>query len=157
MIGKRFGRLIVLEECTCNKQGRYYKCICDCGNITRPIYAPSLKLERTKSCGCIHREGLVARNTAHGKYYTKLHGVWNSMKQRCNNPNNRKFKDYGGRGIKVCAEWETSFEAFYNWAVSNGYAAGLSIDRIDVNSNYCPDNCRWVTMTVQRHNRRDSK
>ena len=157
MIGKRFGRLTVLEECTVDKPGRFYKCVCDCGNTTRPIYAPSLRLGRTKSCGCIHREVLAARNTIHGKYHTRLHGVWNCMKQRCNNPNNQKYKDYGGRGIKVCEEWLHDFQSFYDWAMSNGYADGLSIDRKDVNGDYEPSNCRWATMKEQRHNRRDSK
>jgi hypothetical protein len=79
------------------------------------------------------------------------------MKQRCNNPNNQKYKDYGDRGIKLCDEWLNSFEAFYDWAIANGYADGLSIDRKDVNGNYEPSNCRWATMVEQRHNRRDSK
>lgn len=156
MIGKRFSRLVVLERCDSEKQGTFYKCVCDCGTITKPIYAPSLRLGRTKSCGCLHRERLADRNTVHGKCDTKLHGVWNTMKQRCSNANNKKYKDYGGRGIAVCAEWQNSFQAFYDWAMSNGYSEGLSIDRIDVNGNYEPSNCRWATAKEQRHNRRDS-
>ncbi len=159
MIGQRFGRLTVIAEGERpNGKGvKHWICQCDCGNITRPVSGSSLRLGRTKSCGCIHREGLARRNTTHGKYHTRLHGIWNGMKQRCNNPNNHKYKDYGGRGISVCVEWEDDFGAFYEWSMSNGYAEGLSVDRIDNDGNYCPGNCRWATATEQRHNRRDSK
>ena len=157
MIGQRFGRLTVLEECACDKKGTFYKCQCDCGNITRPIFGASLRFGRTQSCGCLHREGLVARNTIHGKYYTKLHGVWNNMKQRCSNPNHQKWTDYGARGITVCDEWKDDFRAFHDWAMANGYEDHLTIDRIDNDKGYSPQNCRWVTMQVQRHNRRDCK
>lgn len=159
MVGRRFGRLTVIAEG--QKKGkstnRHWICRCDCGSITKPICAASLRGGRTKSCGCIHSELLVARNTIHGKCRTKLHGVWNGMKQRCLNPNNRKYKDYGGRGITVCEEWLNSFDAFYEWAIASGYAESLSIDRVDVNGNYEPSNCRWATAMEQRHNRRDSK
>lgn len=79
------------------------------------------------------------------------------MKTRCYNPNSRDYQYYGGRGIAICAEWLSDFATFQNWAMSHGYRDDLSIDRINVNGNYCPDNCRWATATEQRHNRRDSK
>lgn len=159
MIGMRFGRLTVIQEAEKPSATRnaYWICQCDCGNVTKPIFDSSLRLGRTKSCGCLHKEGLIKRNTTHGKYHTKLHGVWNCMKQRCGNPNNHKFKDYGGRGITVCDQWANSFEDFYKWAIENGYSEGLSIDRINVDGNYEPSNCRWATAKEQRHNRRDSK
>lgn len=156
MVGIRFGRLTVISYGGKIGTNAAWICKCDCGNITKPIYGSSLRCGRTKSCGCIHREGLIHRNTTHGKYSSKLYGVWNCMKQRCNNPKNNRFHDYGGRGITVCNEWKDDFQAFHDWAMSNGYAEGLSIDRIDVNGNYEPSNCRWVTMLEQRHNRRDS-
>lgn len=91
----------------------------------------------------------------HNKSNTKLYRVWNSMKQRCSNPNDKFYYCYGERGIKVCNDWLNDFEKFYNWAISNGYAENLTIDRIDVNGNYEPSNCRWVDNKTQQRNRRD--
>lgn len=85
---------------------------------------------------------------------TKLHRAWTNMKQRCNNPNNPDYSDYGSRGIKVCDEWLNDFKSFYDWSMSHGYSDELTIDRIDVNGNYEPSNCRWVTMKVQTNNKR---
>lgn len=92
----------------------------------------------------------------HGLYHTRIHKEWEWMKARCNNPNDTAYKYYGGRGIKICKEWNESFLKFYNWAMSNGYDDSLTLDRIDVERGYCPNNCRWATMTEQQRNRRDS-
>jgi hypothetical protein len=89
----------------------------------------------------------------HGKANTRLFGLWRGILTRCNNPNRSDYKYYGGRGITVCDEWLHDFQAFYDWAMANGYEEHLTIDRIDVNGNYCPENCRWVTMQKQSENK----
>ena len=148
--GKTFGSWFV-EDYDISKQK--WKLKCKCGNVG---YAKSFTLlsgGSTQCCKC--RDKVVGlKNSTHGLSKTKLHGIWNMMKQRCNNPNQAKYKNYGGRGIKVCDEWQNSFESFYSWAMSNGYSEKLSIDRIDVNGNYEPNNCRWVTNKVQSNNTR---
>ncbi len=93
----------------------------------------------------------------YGLRNTRLYGIWNGIKQRCNNPNRPKYKSYGGRGIKVCNEWNTSFKSFYDWAMANGYRDDLTIDRIDVNGNYEPSNCRWTSLKEQSYNKTTSK
>ena len=109
----------------------------------------------TKSCGCLSNELLKKRNSIHGLCRTRIYSIWDNMIQRCTNPNRNEFVNYGGRGIKICDEWRQSFRAFYEWAIDNGYDDNLSLDRIDVDGNYCPQNCRWITVAEQGANKRN--
>ena len=110
-----------------------------------------------KSCGCYNIKIIRERNTKHGFGYTRLYGIWASIKDRTLNINTKVFNDYGGRGVTICDEWKNDFMSFYNWAMSNGYSDELSIDRIDNDGNYCPENCRWTTSIIQNRNKRIHK
>jgi len=155
--GQQFGRLIVIERKMINHRG-HSVCKCSCGNIVT-IRNDALTSGKTQSCGCITKEiaktGINRRK--HGLWGTRLHRIWGAMKTRCFNKNFARYKDYGGRGITVCDEWKNNFDAFYDWAMAHGYSDELSIDRIDVNGNYEPLNCRWSTIQEQNVNKRNSK
>ena len=149
MIGQRFGKLVVVSRAENDKKGQArWLCQCDCGGSTITTRY-NLITGQTKSCGCILRS---PKTTELDK---RLSGVHSNMKARCNNPNNTHYRHYGGRGITVCEEWQ-HVDKFREWAYNNGYKPGLTIDRIDVNGNYEPSNCRWVTMQEQSYNRTDS-
>ena len=150
--GQKFGKLTVIKRLGLNSSGHsIYLCQCECGNFTK-VSRPNLKSGSVKSCGCL----LKHSEKRHGLSKTPLYNSWRDMKIRCYNENSPSYVNYGGRGIKVCEEWLNDFMTFYKWAMANGYKKGLSIDRIDVNGNYEPNNCRWVSMKVQQNNRRNN-
>ena len=107
-----------------------------------------------KSCGCYMKRRVSETHKTHGKRHTRLYSIWSKLKGRVLNPKSKDYYNYGGRGITICDEWKNDFMTFYNWAMSNRYSDELSIDRIDNNKNYCPDNCRWATRTIQSRNQR---
>jgi hypothetical protein len=159
LTGRRFGRLTVIEfDGTKIHHRAYWKCRCECGQV-KSICGHDLTTGYTKSCGCLRVNNGYRQLIKHGNSKIKLYYVYQSMKQRCNNKNHHAYKDYGGRGIKVCDEWVSDFTVFQDWAIKNGYKenAGLSIDRINVNGNYCPKNCRWAIIDTQSNNKRSNK
>ena len=162
LTGRTFGRLTVLKrDKDRSKPGRtYYLCKCKCGN-KKSIRSDGLTSGDSKSCGCLQKENILKvveeHIVTHGESNSRLYGIYCGMKARCYNKNRKSYKDYGGRGIKVCDEWLNDFEAFRNWAFKNGYSNDLSIDRIDNDGDYEPDNCRWVNRKQQNRNKRTNR
>lgn len=154
----KYGRLTITGNYELRKASKnniaYFECICDCGNI---IWArgSNIRYGSTRSCGC-----RVGQKYKHNSSKTRLYRIWNNMRSRCNAPKIASYKNYGARGIKVCDEWDNVNDGFHNfqkWALSNGYFDNLTLDRIDVNGNYEPSNCRWVTQYEQSRNKRTNR
>lgn len=160
LTGKRFGRLVVIRRESEIGQKVRWLCRCDCGS-EKVISAYELTSGNTKSCGCLQSESRHFNARKHGGRGTRLYNVWKAMRQRCNDPNHSSYPHYGGRGIRVCAEW-SDYQTFSEWAFANGYdpdapRGKCTIDRIDVNGDYEPSNCRWVDAATQNANRRPFK
>lgn len=159
LTGQRFGRLAVVERAWSRKGQLFWLCKCDCGKEC-VIQGSSLRGGRTRSCGCLHNQMAGERieeiNALHPSSIVNknLYRTWSNMRQRCRNPNNPEYRNYGGRGIKVCLEWDTDFFAFERWALESGYQYGVSIDRINNDGDYTPVNCRWVNALMQSNNQR---
>ena len=155
-VGQRFGMLTVLKELEphitpCGTTKRMFECRCDCGNIVRKELA---YMKVCESCGCT-KPTIGDRTRKYTKSATSsfIYTTWLGMRQRCYDPNAEKYKNYGGRGIRICDDWYNDFSKFYTWSLKNGAKKGLTIDRIDNDGNYEPNNCRWVSLKTQARNK----
>ena len=161
LTGKIFGRLTVIRDAGRDKRGNViWECQCSCENKTiKNVASRHLQDGGTLSCGCLAVEKSKERNLKHGMKYTRIYSIFRDMNSRCYNKNRGDYKNYGGRGIKICDEWfnkENGFINFYNWSMKNGYDKSLTIDRINTNGNYEPNNCRWTNLEVQGNNRNNN-
>lgn len=156
VIGKKSGRLTVVSYYGKSYKGNMWNCTCECGQ-TLTVATKDINSQNIKSCGCLKSDVLTKRNkgmATHNKTNTRLYRIWGNIKDRCYNENSKDYINYGSRGITICEEWLINFESFYNWSMENGYKEDLTIDRINNDLGYSPDNCRWVSMKIQINNTR---
>jgi hypothetical protein len=160
LTGRIFGRLTCIGKVGSRNGHMLWNCQCACGRESI-VTTGNLNIGHTQSCGCLQKDRSRKSKLVHGKYHdengnrSKLYHVWDSMKQRCNNPNNKSYMDYGGKGVKVCSDWN-DYKTFYDWAISNGYQEGLTIERINNTEGYKPSNCKWIKKSMQASNRRNN-
>lgn len=148
MVGKKFNRLLVLEEVRHpTRRGRFFRCHCDCGSVVT-VYGAHLRNGSTKGCGCA-KSGV---NKTHGMSGTSEYRAWENARSRCQNPNNKKYPAYGGRGIKFCSRWQNSFQNFID-DMGTKPSQSHTLERVDSDGDYDPSNCVWATYTQQNNNR----
>lgn len=161
-VGQRFGRLLVIQQAECpssrSRRTTFWRCRCDCGNIV-DISSDSLRRGSTQSCGCLRKEMLAQRNKSHGMRDNALYSTWSGMIQRCTDTNTDKYPVYGGRGIRVCAEWRRDFKLFHDYVsqLSDYGKKGYTLDRIDNDGNYEPGNIRWASPATQARNQHSNR